>query len=59
MRKTISLTIEAAIIIAVGAYFVVEGFSGNTALTVVLLIFGLTSFAMFFATLFEGRKQRQ
>ena len=54
MRRTISLTIEAAITIAVTAYFVVEGFSGNAALTVVLLIFGVTSFAMFFVALFEG-----
>ena len=59
MRKTISMTIEAGIVIAVAAYFVVEGFSGNTALTVVLLLLGTTSLVMFFAVLLEARKQRQ
>jgi len=47
MRRTVSSTVEATIIIAVIAYFLVEGFTGNAALI------------MFVGMLFEGRKQRQ
>ena len=53
------MAVEAAIIIAVAAYFVVEGLSGNIALSVVLGLLGVTSVAMFLGALFEGRAQRQ
>lgn len=59
MLRTISLVAEAAITLAVVAYFAIEGFSGNVALTVVLTIVGITSLAMLLGVLLEGRKQRQ
>jgi hypothetical protein len=59
MRRTASLVIEGAIVLGVAGYFAVEGFSGNTALAVVLAIAGLASAALFVAVLLETRRGRQ
>jgi hypothetical protein len=53
MRRTASLVIEGAITLGVAAYFAVEGFSGNTALTVALAVVGLVSLALFVGALVE------
>jgi len=59
VRRTISLVIEAAITLAVVAYFAIEGFSGNVALTIGLAIVGLTSLILMLGVLLESRRQRQ
>jgi hypothetical protein len=59
LRRTISLVVEATITLAVVAYFAIEGFSGNVALTVVLTIVGITSFVMLLGILLEGRRPQQ
>jgi hypothetical protein len=46
MHRTIVLATEAAIVVIAGTYFVLEGFTGNEALTVLLLFLGVTSFAL-------------
>jgi hypothetical protein len=51
MRRTASLVIEGAIVLGVATYFAVEGFAGNTALTVGLAVIGLTSLALFLGAL--------
>jgi hypothetical protein len=57
MRRAASLAIEAAIVFAVAGCFAVEGFSGNTALTVALAVLGLASLALFVGVLLQGRRQ--
>jgi len=57
MRRTASLVIEGAIVLGVAVYFAVEGFSGNTALTVGLAVVGLASLALFIGVLLEPRGQ--
>jgi hypothetical protein len=59
MRRTASLVIEGAIVLGIGAYFAVEGFSGKTALTVALAVVGLTSLALFIGVVLEAKRQRQ
>jgi hypothetical protein len=59
LRRTISLVVEATITLAAVAYFAIEGFSGNVALTVVLTIVGITSFVMLLGILLEGRRPQQ
>ena len=59
MRRTISLVVEAAIVVGVVAYFVVEGISGNVVLTVALAIVGLTSLGLFVGVLMEQKGQGQ
>jgi hypothetical protein len=55
MRRAVSLAVEAAITLAVVAFFVIEGFSGNIALTIALVLVGITSLAMFLGALATGR----
>jgi hypothetical protein len=57
MRRTASLVIEGAIVLGVAVYFAVEGFSGNSALTVGLAVVGLASLALFIGVLLEPRGQ--
>ncbi|HZM36207.1 MAG TPA: hypothetical protein VFC18_17180 [Burkholderiales bacterium] len=59
MRRTAALAIEGAIVLGVAGYFAVEGFTGNTALTVVLGLVGLTSLALVIGVLFEARRRGQ
>ena len=46
MLKTTALVIEAAIVVGVVAYFAIEGFSGNLAVTVILALVATTSIAL-------------
>ena len=57
MRRTVSLVVEGAIAFGVAAYFVVEGFSGNTAVTVALAVVGVASLALFIGVLLQPRRQ--
>ena len=58
MFRTAALLVEAAIVVGVVAYFAIEGFSGNVAVTVVLSVLALASVAILIGTLIE-RRQRQ
>jgi hypothetical protein len=55
MFKTAVLLMEAAIVVGVVAYFAIEGFSGNVAVTVVLSVLALASIAILVGTLIERR----
>jgi len=59
MRRAASLVIEGAIVLGVAVYFALEGFSGNTALTVGLTVIGLASLALFIGVLLEPRDRGQ
>jgi len=56
MLKTVALLIEAAIVVGVAAYFAIEGFSGNVAVTVLLSVLALTSIVILVSTLIERRR---
>ncbi len=58
MFENAALVLEAAIVVGVAAYFAIEGFSGNVAVTVVLSVLALASIAILVGTLI-GRRQRQ
>jgi len=58
MLKTVALLIEAAIVVAVAAYFAIEGFSGNVAVTVLLSVLALTSLVILVSTVIERRPQQ-
>jgi hypothetical protein len=58
MFETAALLMEVAIVVGVAAYFAIEGFSGNVAVTVVLSVLALASIAILVSTLIE-RRQRQ
>ncbi len=49
-------TFEIIIAIAVAVFFAVEGFSGNVALNVILLIAGLGSLSLAGATFYRSRR---
>jgi hypothetical protein len=51
MRSTVAMVIEGAIVLGVAGYFVTEGFSGNTALTVLFAVVGVTSLVLFIGIL--------
>ena len=57
MLKTAALVIEAAILVGVIAYFAIEGFSGNLAVTVILALVAATSIAMLGGALLERRQR--
>jgi len=58
MLKTAALVIEAAVLIGVVAYFAIEGFTSNLAVTAILVLVAATSVAMLRSALLE-RRQRQ
>ena len=57
MLKTAALVIEAAILLGVIAYFAIEGFSGNLAVTFILALVAATSIAMLGVALLERRQR--
>jgi len=59
MRRAAALATEGAIVLGVGGYFAVEGFTGNTALTIALGLAGLFSLVLFIGVLLEARGQGQ
>jgi len=58
MLKTAALVVEAAVLIGVVTYFAIEGFTGNLAVTAILVLVAATSTAMLSSALLE-RRQRQ
>jgi hypothetical protein len=57
MLRTAALVIEAAILVGVIAYFAIEGFSGNLAVTVILALVAATAIAMLGNALLERRQR--
>ena len=55
--KTIGVCVEVAIIVGVMSFFNIEGFAGNTVLTIVLLLLGASSLAMLVGLFFKSLKE--
>ena len=56
--KCFFVCVEVAIVVVVTAFFVIEGFSGNTVLNFILLFFGTSSLAMLIGVFIEARKRQ-
>jgi hypothetical protein len=50
-------TFAAFFALAIALFFAIEGFSGNTALNVLLAMAGLGALALFGASVFFGRRR--
>lgn len=54
--KTFVVCVEAVIVVGVSSFFIIEGFEGNAALTVILLALGISSLVMLVGFFIESRK---
>jgi len=57
MLKAIALGVDVLILVAVGSYFIVEGFGHNVALEIFLALIGAASLVILVGVIREGKQE--